>query len=578
LRNSYLFDISDGETFDFVVVGSGSAGAVVAARLSEAPHLRVLLVEAGGDPPLASVVPSFFTTLSHTEYDWDYSMKLDRDVGRAHTRQAVNLLRGKMLGGSSAINYELYARGEPRDYDSWEQVAPGWDWHSTLKYFKKLENMTDSTVMNSPHNSHLHSTEGAVKISKPAFNEYFRTVNEIILQAYEEMGLKRTLEMNGLESLGVSLPHFTFADGRRSSTAECYLKPTKDRPNLSIAKYTRALKVLIDPYTLTAYGVKLLTKTGRLVNVFANKEVILSAGAIDTPKLLMLSGVGPREELEKHAIESIVDLPVGRNLQDHQFVPLIFTGKRGLGTVVQHLISSRELNSVPVPTQNGFINVDNGPYRQLQTFNSHIGAFGSPVIQLTCESLGYKRSFCASIARANFGGAIDWTFLILLHPESRGRVTIKSKNPLDDPVIESGFLRSKEDVRVLKKGVKFMQKLTKTSYYRHVQATLEKLDVPGCDKAKLEDGEYWHCYVVNTVGSLQHPVGTCAMGPDGVVDERLKVHGVSRLRVIDASVMPTIPGGNTNAPAMMVGEKGADIIKEDYHFFVDESPVLRFRM
>lgn len=520
-----------------------------------------------------------FTTLSHTEYDWDYGMKLDKNVGKGHNDQIVNLIRGKMLGGSSSINYELYARGEPRDYDRWEQVAPGWGWNSVLHYFKKLENMTDPSVTNSPYNSYLHSTEGPVKISRPLPNKNFQTINEIILKSFEEMGVQRTLEMNGVESLGVTLPHFTFAEGRRSSTAECYLKPTKDRPNLFIAKYTRALKVLIDPYTLNAYGVQLLTKSGKLVKVFAKKEVILSAGSIDTPKLLMLSGIGPKEELYKHDIDTLVDLPVGKNLHDHQFVPLIFSGKRGMSTIVQNLESIGELDAIPIPAQNAFINVENGEHRQLQNFNVHIGALASPVIQLACEALSYTRSFCASIGEANLRGAIDWSFLILLHPKSRGHVALKSSDPLDDPFIDAGFLRSEEDIRLLKKGLMFMQKLTKTSYYRYVRATLEKLDVPGCDKAKLDYDEYWRCFVMNTVGSLQHPVGTCAMGPEGVVNERLKVHGVSRLRVIDASVMPTIPGGNTNAPTMMIGEKGADMIKADYGLFMNEVQMLRqYRM
>lgn len=490
-------------------------------------------------------------------------MTLDKYTGQAHTNQQVNLIRGKMLGGCSSNNYELYVRGSPEDYDEWAEIAPGWDWSSTLKYFKKFENMTDPTVMNNPHTAYLHSTEGPVKISRPTPNRYFKHVNEIILRSFEEMGLRRILETNGPDDLGVTLPHFTFANGRRSSTAEAYLRRTKDTPNLFVAKYTRALRILIDPHTSRAYGVNLLTKSGNLVNVLAKKEVILSAGSIDSPKLLMLSGIGPKKELERFDIQTIVDLPVGKNLHDHQFVPLIFAGKRGFQTAVQNVLSTMELDSIPVPTQNGFINVDGGRRRQLQIFNTHAGALSSPVTQLTCETVGFKRSLCSSIGRVNFYREIDWTFLILLHPSSRGKVTLRSKNPLDDPVIESGFLNSEEDFRVLRKGVNFMHGLVKTSYYKRVRASLERLDVPGCDK-RLDHEDYWSCYVRQTVGSLQHPVGTCAMGPEGVVDERLRVHGVSGLRVVDASIMPKIPGANTNAPAMMIGEKGADLIKEDH--------------
>lgn len=525
-------------------------------------------------------VPSLFTTLSHTEYDWDYSMKLDHGYGKALVNQSVSLIRGKMLGGCSSNNYEVYARGEPLDYDEWSEIAPGWNWNSVLAYFKKLENMTDSTVTNNSRNAYLHSTEGPVKISRPDPNFYFKVVNEIILQSYQEIGLKRNLEMNGPDSLGVSLPHFTFSDGRRSSTAEAYLRPTKNRRNLFVAKYTRALRILIDPYTIRAYGVELLSKSGNLVKVLANKEIVLSAGAIDTPKLLLLSGIGPKEELDNLHIHSIVNLPVGRNLQDHTLVPLILSGKHGFKTALQNVVSVSELNAVPVPILNSFINVDKGHRRQLQIFQTHVGALSSPMLQLTCELVNYKSSFCSSIARINLYRAIDWIFLVLLHPVSRGKVTLKSNNPLDDPVIEPGFLDSEEDVRVITKGVKFMRRLIKTSYYRHVHAALEKLDIPGCDKNKLSREEYWLCYVKNTIGSLQHPVGTCAMGPDGVVDERLRVHGVSGLRVVDASIMPKIPAGNTNAPTMMIGEKGADMIKEDYGLLGTNElyPLHQFRM
>ncbi|XP_072945478.1 ecdysone oxidase-like [Epargyreus clarus] len=571
------YDIRDGFRADFVVVGAGSAGAIVAARLSEVYHWKVLLLEAGGDPPPASVTPSLFGTLAHTEYDWDYNAYFDKGIGQIHPKGILYMTRGKMLGGSSSNNYEVYSRGVPEDYDEWNEKAPGWSWNDVLPYFKKLEHMTDMSVFENPKNAYLHSMGGPVAVSRPETNSYFTRVSEIILDSYQELGIKKMLEINGPENFGASRPHFTFANGRRSSTAEAYLRPTKDRANLYITKYARATKILIDPRTSRAYGVRVLLKSGEKINVYADKEVIVSAGTIDSPKLLMLSGVGPKEDLSKFNIEVISDLPVGKNLQDHQFSPIVYTGQLGLQTAVQNLISTTELDAYPVPIQCGFFKLNrssayysksNKP--QFQIFNIHIGATASPAISIGCRSIAnYDAAFCNSFSMANLLREIDMTSLVMLHPLSRGRVSLKSPNPLEDPLIKLGYFRNKRDIGLAMEGVKFMTRLAQTTYYRQVGGEVVKLSITGCEDLPWGSDMYWHCYVKNAVGSLLHPVGTCAMGADGVVDERLRVHGVLGLRVVDASIMPMIPSGNTNAPTMMIGEKAADLIKDDYNMLHD---------
>lgn len=503
--------------------------------------------------------------------DWNYRAYFDEGTGLAHPEGYLYYTQGKVLGGSSAVNYEIYSRGVPEDFDGWNEIAPGWDWDTVLQYYKKLEGMTDPSVLYDPHTAHLHSAQGPVLVSRPKTNVIFAKKNKIFLDSLEEIGVKRILEINGPEKLGAAPPHFTFANGRRSSSAEAYLRSTKDRPNLKVAKYTIATKVLIESETKHAYGVQVLLKDGKKIEIYANKEVIVSAGAIGSPKLLMLSGIGPREELNKHQINIIADLPVGKNLHDHSTVNIVFAGKSGLQTVVHNLAALTELGSYPVPIQCGFFRVDNCSYGvqdrrpQFQIFNVHTGAGASPGIFTICKNVGnLDAPYCLSMAKTNLKRELDVSGLVMLHPYSRGQVSLRSKNPLDDPFIELGVYRDPRDVEIFIQGVKFLTRLINTSYFRKVKGYIPKFPVTGCNHLYWGTDNYWRCFVKNTLITILHPVGTCAMGPYGVVDNTLKVHGVSGLRIIDASIMPEITSGNTNAPTMMIGERATDFIKLEH--------------
>ncbi|XP_038218964.1 glucose dehydrogenase [FAD, quinone]-like [Zerene cesonia] len=566
------YHLKDGDTFDFIVVGSGSAGAIVATRLSEIYHWRVLLLEAGGDPPIASVAPGLFTLLAHTEYDWDYKGYLDPGVGQVHPEGYIGMTRGKMLGGSSSLNYQIYSRGVPEDFDRWGEVAPGWNWNSALYYFKKFEGMTDDSVLQNHIDANLHSTNGPVLVSRPESNSIYESIKERILHSYKELGIKQVLENNGQQPFGISHPHFTFADGRRSSTAEAYLRPAKGRTNLYITKYARVIKVLINPHTARTYGVRVLLNSGETIVVKAKKEVIVSAGSIDSPKLLMLSGVGPSEILNKYDIHVISNLPVGKYMQDHISVPLAVTGRKGIKMALQNLLISAELDSIPVPIVNGFIKLNHTYHYhdrnyhltpQFQIFHAHVGAAASVGILYTCQNINmYDRDFCFSLSNANTIREMDIVTLVLLHPLSKGQVSLRSDDHLDDPLIEMGYYRNVHDIQLAVEGIKYLARLAETSFYKKVGGGIVKLDVKGCEGIKWGTDEYWRCYVINTVNTVLHPVGTCSMGR--VVDERLRVFNIRGLRVVDASVMPEITSGNTNAPTMMIGEKAADMIKEDY--------------
>ncbi|KOB69013.1 Glucose dehydrogenase [acceptor], partial [Operophtera brumata] len=559
-----------GETFDFIVIGSGSAGAIIGARLAECSQWRVLIIESGDNPPPTSVIPSLFATLSNTEYDYAYPAYYDEGLGMSRDSGGITMPRGKVLGGSSSINYLVYSRGVPTDYNLWSLVAPGWSWGDVLPYFKKFENMTDPSVFSRPQNAELHSTDGPVAISRPDDNPVYAEINDIRIDAYRQIGIPPVFESNGPDIFGVARPHFSYADSRRSSTAEAYLRHVKGKPNLYVAKHTRAIKILIDPHTLQAYGVEVINSKGEKMRVYTQSEVILSAGAVDSPKLLMLSGIGPSEELVKHGISPLADLPVGQKLQDHPFVAIPIVGKLGIHSAISNLLVPTQLDEFPVPFLSSLFRLDHIPSTdpvdrpQFQTFNLHIGATASLLVYYGCKTYGFKERFCTSLAKHNHIRELDIYQVILMHPKSRGSVTLRSSNPLDDPVIQMGYFRNREDLVMMREGIKYLSGIRNTTYYSKVKGYIPQLDVPGCEGIPWDSNQYWECFARSTVGSMLHPVGTCKMGPDGVVNERLMVHGIRNLRVADASIMPEISSGNTNAAAMMIGEKVSDMIKEDY--------------
>ncbi|KAJ2941162.1 hypothetical protein O0L34_g10396 [Tuta absoluta] len=558
--------LNDGDRYDFIVVGAGSAGAIVASRLSEYPQWKVLLVEAGGNPPLASVVPSLFYTLVGSEYDWKYRGYFEKGTGCAHVHCLGAVARGKVLGGSSSINYEIYSRGVPADYDEWETVAPGWSWKECLPYFKKFEGMTDPVMFLNPDHAALHSADGPILISTSKVNQYFKNQEEYLLNSFEEIGVERILEMNGPNPYGATRLHYTFANGRRSSTAEAFLKSTIINDNLDVATNTRATKVLIDPETKEVYGVVVVTESGETITIYSENEVIISAGTIQSPVLLMLSGIGPEEELNNYNIPVIADLPVGKNMYDHIAVPVVLKGQKGTNSRLQDYFAFQEIGGRPIASIGGYFNVVNTslPKPQIQFLTVHADA-NSTNVKTMCKKLQYRDELCLSLQEVNRHNEIDVIIPLLLDPSDSGEVKLSSDDPFDDPVIIMGFFSDENDVTIMVEAIKIIAKLENTTHFSNVGGKVAKLQMTSCDEIEFGTDEYWSCYVRNGAMPFMHATGTCAMGPDGVVDERLNVHGLHGLRVVDASVMPFVPSGNTNAPAMMVGEKAADLIKDDYY-------------
>ena len=521
-----------GSTYDYIVVGAGSAGCVVASRLTEDPHTRVLLLEAGGDDRVKEVrIPAAFCKLFKSTRDWNYSTEEEPHLN--HRR--LYWPRGKMLGGSSSMNAMIYIRGNPSDYDCWRDLGnPGWGFADVLPYFKKSQNQERGA-------SQFHATGGPVSVSD------LRYVNEItraFLAATHELGIPANADFNGPTQDGTGLYQVTQKNGSRQSAFDAFLRPVRRHSNLTILSRAHATRVLIEGTRAT--GIE-YTVDGSLQQVRADREVILAAGAVNSPELLLLSGIGPADELKRTGIAPVHDLPgVGKNLQDHPMVsvayaclkPVSLQSAESLLNFAQWLLLKRGPLTSNVAEAGAFIRTREG--------------LAAPDLQLLFGPAYYVNHGLARHEEHAFGFGPT-----LVMPESRGNITLRSPNPLDSPAIRANYLSTEADIRVILEGVRLSRKLAHTKALEPY--TGEEL-YPGAHVKTDEDAVH---FIRAEAQTLYHPVGTCKMGTDSlaVVDPRLRVHGIEQLRVVDASIMPRIPAGNTNAPTIMIAEKASDFIR-----------------
>ncbi|MCK5042372.1 MAG: choline dehydrogenase [Sphingomonadales bacterium] len=526
--------------YDYIIVGGGSAGCVLANRLSENKDNKVLLLEAGpSDWNIFIHMPmGFLQVLKSTTINWHYETAPEKKL----KNRQLNWPRGKVLGGSSSINAAIYIRGASQDYDLWQQMGnKNWGYDAVLPYFIKSEKSERKP-------DQYHGKKGPLKVTTRRAND---PVIEGLVNASHQYGLPHNDDFNGAQQEGTGYYDTTLHNGWRASAAKCYLKPAKNRINLHIRTNSHTNKILFDG--TKAIGVE-YKKGGRIRKAFAKKEVILSAGAVGSPHILMLSGVGHEEELNQHGIKTICNLPgVGKNLQDHLSGLVQFKATKPI-TAVQWMAPLKQLQvffswflfgkgfgSYPIGPAGVFLKTD--------------PALEVPDIQLIMvNSLTDKAAIDVSK---------DHGFQIMvahLNPKSRGEITLNSANPEDYPKINANYLSDPEDLTILRRGVEIARKIIKQPEMDFVRG--EEV-WPG---EHIADGSAMMDDAIKCEAeTVYHPVGTCKMGHDNmaVVDDTLKVHGLTNLRVVDASIMPTLVAGNTNAPTIMIAEKAADMILAD---------------
>ena len=526
--------------FDYVIVGAGSAGCVIANRLSANPYVSVALIEAGGEDrsPWIHIPVGYFKTMGSPKTDWCYRTQPDPGLNG----RSIDWPRGKVLGGSRSINGLLYVRGQPQDFDHWRQLGnAGWSWENVLPLFRRAENWEGTP---SPE----RGVGGPLNVSE---NKVDREIIGAWVDAAAKAGFRRTDDYNREDQEGAGFFQMTMKNGMRCSAAKAYLKPIRSRKNLHIITHAHTDKIEFDGKRAVAVMARVRGKSQRIK---AGREIVLSAGSIGSPQILMLSGIGDQNDLGKHGIKPTHHLPgVGRNLQDHLQARPIF--KCSASTINTETRNPLQLVSIALE----YAFKRSGPMAMAASLGTaflktHDG-LETPDIQFHVQPFSAD-----SVVEGSHKFSAFTASVLQLRPESAGHLELVSANADDYPAIHPNYLSTKTDCNTIVAGIKIARSICQTD---PVKSLITEEYTPGAAVADDDDAAILD-WARNTATTIYHPTGTCKMGQDemAVVDEKLRVYGVQGLRVADASIMPVITSGNTNAPTIMIGEKLSDLILE----------------
>lgn len=527
--------------FDFIIIGAGSAGCVLANRLSANARYSVALIEAGGrdSNPWIHVPVGYFKTMGNPKTDWCYHTESDPGLNG----RSLAWPRGKVLGGSSSINGLLYVRGQKEDYDGWRQLGnKGWGYDDVLPLFKRAESyeLADGDA---------RGTEGPLHVSPTRLK---REVVDRWIESAVALGYKETEDYNGHDQEGVGYFQLTAKNGRRCSSAVAYLRPALHRPNLKVFTKTHVVKLMMEGKRITGLMAR---KGDEEIIIEARKEVVLSAGALASPQLMMVSGIGPADELKAHGIEVKHAMEgVGKNLQDHlQARPVYKTTLPTINTEIGNIFKQAAIAVQYAVARTGPMTMA----ASLGTgFLKTRSELTSPDIQFHIQPWSADKPADGPHKFSAFTASV-----LQLRPESAGHLALNSADMRDHPAIHPNYLATKTDCDTIVEGIRIARRICNTApLSQHITAEHS----PGADIGE-DDYDAILNWARDTATTIYHPTGTCKMGSDplAVVDESLKVHGIENLRVADASIMPIIVSGNTNAPTMMIGEKASDLILKD---------------
>ncbi|KZC06463.1 Glucose dehydrogenase [acceptor] [Dufourea novaeangliae] len=545
-------------SYDFIVVGAGAAGAVVASRLSENPKWNVLLVEAGPDEPAGAEVPSFYQLyLGSSELNWNY-VTSNESYACLNNNGHCSWPRGKNLGGNTLHHGMAYHRGHRKDYERWvEEGSTGWSWDEVIPYFKKSEDNREIGRVSAKY----HGTGGLMTVERFPWQPPF---TKSIMEAADECGYGTTEDMTGDQITGFTVAQAISKDGVRLTSVASFIRPFRHRKNLAVATNTLASKILFRKKKVT--GVEIIMN-GKKHIVKAKHEVIVSGGTINSPQLLLLSGVGPKEHLKSVKVPVVHHLPgVGENCHNHQSYALDFT------------LDSPNFNELNTDSVDQYLATQTGPMsgsglaQVTGIVASKYTTPDDPDIQIFHAGYQAVCNSSSQVGDLGSGGAkIRIRFsAVNLHPSSRGRITLRDNNPQSAPFIWSNDLATEHDVSVVMEGVRVILNMTNSNTMKKLGIEMVKIDIKQCSDFEEGSDDYWKCIIRYDTRPENHQAGTCKMGqasdPMAVVDPRLKVHGMEGLRVADASIMPRVVSGNPVAAINMIGERAAEFIKEDWGF------------